>query len=121
MGNEDIEEFTEAELENEIVRELRKQLVPEPGFKDTLDTVLVVDNLPKVGQEKIPKLKTVIEKIYSGCGKIVKDGLYLPVDDKGNTLGYLIDYFYFIKPPVVYNKNNIDSHSLNLVLPKKLG
>lgn len=49
----------------------------ESGFGN----VLVVDNLPKVPQEKYEKLTAILTKIFAGPGRIREGGLFHPQDD----------------------------------------
>jgi translation initiation factor 3 subunit B len=46
--------------------------------------VIVVDNVPQVGPDRLEKLKNVIHKIFSKFGKIIND--YYPEED-GKTKG----------------------------------
>jgi len=42
------------------------------------DNVIVVDNVPRVSQEKEEKLKNVLRKTFKPCGEIREDGIHLP-------------------------------------------
>ena len=57
-----------------------------PCETDGVESVVVVDNIPKVGPARQEKLHTVIEKLFSTIGVINKK--YYPVDEEGNTKGY---------------------------------
>ncbi|CAM8895270.1 unnamed protein product [Rhodiola kirilowii] len=57
-------------------------------FDNGFGCIIVVDNIPEVPREKFEKLENVIRKIYSQIGVIKEDGLWMPVDDNGRTLGY---------------------------------
>ncbi len=48
----------------------------ETGF----ESVIVVDNAPKVGPERIERLKTVLNKVFGRFGTIVYQ--HYPVDEK---------------------------------------
>nr|2KRB_A Chain A, Eukaryotic translation initiation factor 3 subunit B [Homo sapiens] len=50
------------------------------------DSVIVVDNVPQVGPDRLEKLKNVIHKIFSKFGKITND--FYPEED-GKTKGYI--------------------------------
>lgn len=61
------------------------ELNEETGF----GSVIVVDNTPVVGSEKIDKLTTVIKRIFGGVGTIRDGGFVLPVDkETGKTKGF---------------------------------
>merc|ERR1719369_59377 len=59
----------------------------KPKGSDGVDSVIVVDGIPCVGAERTDKLKNVIRKIYSKFGKLVHE--HYPVDEEGNTKGYI--------------------------------
>lgn len=45
-------------------------LKSKPKETDGMDSVIVVDNVPQVGPEKLEKLQNMIRKIFSKVGKI---------------------------------------------------
>lgn len=55
-----------AELLADVLRE-------KPLEADGIDSVVVVDNVPQVGPERLEKLKNVIHKIFSKFGKITNE------------------------------------------------
>lgn len=57
----------------------------KPQEADGIDSVVVVDNVPQVGPERLEKLKNVINKIFSKFGKITTE--FYPEAD-GLTKGY---------------------------------
>ncbi|KAL6082665.1 hypothetical protein STEG23_005865, partial [Scotinomys teguina] len=61
-------------------------LKDRPQEADGIDSVIVVDNVPQVGPDRLEKLKNVIHKIFSKFGKIIND--YYPEED-GKTKGYI--------------------------------
>lgn len=61
----------------------------KPQEADGIDSVVVVDNVPQVGPERLEKLKNVIHKIFSKFGIITTE--FYPEAD-GATKGY---EFYF--------------------------
>ena len=62
--------------------ELLKDLLQErPVEETTLDTVIVVDNAPKVGPDRMAKLKVVLNKVFARFGEIVSQDY--PTDDSG--------------------------------------
>lgn len=67
-----------SELLGDILRE-------KPQEADGIDSVVVVDNVPQVGPERLEKLKNVIHKIFSKFGKITTE--FYPEAD-GMTKGY---------------------------------
>ena len=56
-----------------------------PEEYESLNNIIVIDNLPKVDQVKLEKLKGAITKVYSKFG--VYRNEYYPVDEQGNTKG----------------------------------
>jgi len=80
----DPEDFVDDITDEELMPEIMKQ---EPNESDGVDSVIVVDNIPSVGAERTEKLKNVIRKIYSKFGNLVNE--YYPVDEEGNTKGYI--------------------------------
>lgn len=61
-------------------------LAQRPLETDGVESVVVVDNIPKVEPSRLEKLKSVIQKLFSHCGEIVN--VVFPVDDEGKTKGY---------------------------------
>jgi len=52
----------------------------KPKDTDSIDNVIIVDNIPVVGGDRLPKLQNVIKKIYEKFGKIVSD--FYPMSDE---------------------------------------
>lgn len=69
-------------LSSELLGDLLKE---KPQEADGIDSVVVVDNVPQVGPERLEKLKNVIHKIFSKFGKITTE--FYPEAD-GLTKGY---------------------------------
>eukprot|EP00741_Cyanophora_paradoxa_P015119 tig00020848_g14590.t1 len=65
-------------------QQLLDEVQPEAGF----DSIIVVDGLPVVDQDKYEKLVNVVRKIFSQIGAIRENGLYMPKDAKGATKGF---------------------------------
>lgn len=63
-----------AELLEDVLRE-------QPQEADGIDSVVVVDNVPQVGPDRLEKLKNVIHKIFSKFGKITNE-FYPEADGK---------------------------------------
>ena len=63
-------------------------LAKRPVKEDGIDTLIVVDNVPIVGQDRLEKLKNVIRKVFSKFGKIVNE--FYPEED-GKTKGLAND------------------------------
>ena len=59
-------------------------LEKQPVLEDDIDTLIVVDNVPIVGEDRMEKLKNVIRKVFSKFGKIVNE--YYP-EENGKTKG----------------------------------
>lgn len=57
-----------------LISELLEDVLREkPQEADGIDSVVVVDNVPQVGPERLDKLKNVIHKIFSKFGKITTE------------------------------------------------
>uniref|UniRef100_H2Y9Y5 RRM domain-containing protein n=1 Tax=Ciona savignyi TaxID=51511 RepID=H2Y9Y5_CIOSA len=77
------EDISDSELLGDVVEK-------KPKEADGIDAVIVVDNVPVVGEDRIGKLNTVITKIFSKFGKIHSD--FYP-QFEGKTKGYIfIEY-----------------------------
>lgn len=66
-----------AELLGDVLKE-------KPLEADGIDSVIVVDNVPQVGPDRLEKLKNVIHKIFSKFGRITNE--FYP-DADGKTKG----------------------------------
>ena len=62
-----------------------------PTESDSIDSVIVVDNIPKVGVERLEKLQNVLRKMFSKFGSIQTE--HIPMDD-GKTKGF-VSFFFF--------------------------
>jgi translation initiation factor 3 subunit B len=49
--------------------------------------VIVVDRIPQVGPERADKLKTVLAKLFSKCGRILNE--FYPIDENNTTKGLI--------------------------------
>ncbi|XP_060505651.2 eukaryotic translation initiation factor 3 subunit B [Panthera onca] len=78
----DPEDFVDDVSEEELLGDILKD---RPQEADGIDSVIVVDNVPQVGPDRLEKLKNVIHKIFSKFGKITND--FYPEED-GKTKGY---------------------------------
>ncbi|XP_016122896.1 eukaryotic translation initiation factor 3 subunit B-like [Sinocyclocheilus grahami] len=76
---EDFVDDSDEELLGDVLRD-------KPQEADGIDSVVVVDNVPQVGPERLEKLKNVIQKIFSKFGKITNE--FYP-DADGKTKGYI--------------------------------
>ncbi|KTG05042.1 hypothetical protein cypCar_00004731 [Cyprinus carpio] len=74
-----VDDISDQELLGDVLRD-------KPQEADGIDSVVVVDNVPQVGPDRLEKLKNVIQKIFSKFGKITND--FYPVAD-GKTKGYI--------------------------------
>ena len=62
--------------------ELLADLLKDRPVEDTsLNTVIVVDNAPKIGPERMGKLKAVLNKVFGKFGKIKTE--FYPVNENG--------------------------------------
>lgn len=66
--------FLFAELLGDVLKD-------QPQEADGIDSVIVVDNVPQVGPDRLEKLKNVIHKIFSKFGKIINE-FYPEADGK---------------------------------------
>lgn len=62
-------------------------LEQKPKESDSYENVVVVDGCPQVGPERLEKLQSVINKIFSKFGKIVNE--YYPTQESGVTTGFI--------------------------------
>ncbi|XP_055507092.1 eukaryotic translation initiation factor 3, subunit Ba [Leucoraja erinacea] len=79
----DPEDFVDDISDEELVGDLLKD---QPEEADGIDSVIVVDNVPQVGPDRLEKLRNVIQKIFSKFGKIANE--FYPEAD-GKTKGYI--------------------------------
>ena len=68
-------------LSIELLGDILKEAPTESG---SLDSIIVVDNVPVVGPERLEKLKNVIRKVFSKFGKIITE--FYP-EENGQTKG----------------------------------
>ena len=68
--------------------ELLKDLLRERPVEETgVDTIIVVDNAPKVGPDRMAKLKLVLNKVFARFGEIVTQEY--PTDEEGIFKGWV--------------------------------
>ena len=65
----------------ELVGDILEQ---RPKESDSLDNVIIVDNVPVVGPDRLEKLKTIIRKVFSKFGNVVNE--FYP-EENGKTKG----------------------------------
>uniref|UniRef100_UPI00398E3F4D eukaryotic translation initiation factor 3 subunit B-like n=1 Tax=Pristiophorus japonicus TaxID=55135 RepID=UPI00398E3F4D len=82
-GFSDPEGFVDEISDEELVGDILKD---QPLEADGIDSVVVVDNVPQVGPDRLEKLRNVIQKIFSKFGKIANE--FYPEAD-GKTKGYI--------------------------------
>ena len=68
-----------------ILELLGDLLQKRPKDTDSIDNVIIVDNIPVVGEDRLPKLQNVIKKIFEKFGKILTD--YYPMAEDKKTKG----------------------------------
>lgn len=56
-----------------------------PEFRADYSSSIVVDNIPVVPQEKIPKLLSVLVKIYAKIAKVSESDIYMPFNEEAKT------------------------------------
>lgn len=64
-------------LFSELVGDVLKEA---PKKTDGLESIIVVDNVPVVGPDRLEKLKNVIRKIFTKIGKVVSE--YYPEENE---------------------------------------
>ncbi|KAF0037108.1 hypothetical protein F2P81_009982 [Scophthalmus maximus] len=79
----DPEDYEDDVDDEEMLEDILRE---KPLEADGIDSVVVVDNVPQVGPERLEKLKNVIHKIFSKFGKITTE--FYP-DADGLTKGYI--------------------------------
>ena len=62
-------------------------LMDKPQLDLSTDAIIVVDNVPKVNPDRLPKLENVLNKVFSKFGTIVSH--YHPKDENGTTKGWV--------------------------------
>jgi translation initiation factor 3 subunit B len=77
----DDEDYIDQITNEELLPEL---MATEPRKDESIDKIIVIDNIPKVGQDKKEKLKQIINKLLQSYGTIVNQ--YFP-EDNGVTIG----------------------------------
>ncbi|XP_033630442.1 eukaryotic translation initiation factor 3 subunit B-like [Asterias rubens] len=80
---DDPEDFVDTVKDDELLGDILKQ---RPQRAIGSDSVIVVDNIPNVGQDRLPKLKNVIRRIFSKFGEIITE--HYP-DENGLTKGFI--------------------------------
>ncbi|OXB67578.1 hypothetical protein ASZ78_004696 [Callipepla squamata] len=94
--------FLFAELLGDVLKD-------QPQEADGIDSVIVVDNVPQVGPDRLEKLKNVIHKIFSKFGKIINE--FYPEAD-GKTKGYI--FLEYMSPShAVDAVKNADGYKLD--------
>ncbi|KAM3959211.1 eukaryotic translation initiation factor 3 subunit b [Aphomia sociella] len=81
---DDPEGFVDDITDEELLADILEQ---KPKESDGYENVIVVDGCPQVGPERLEKLQSVINKIFSKFGKIVNE--YYPTTETGVTTGYI--------------------------------
>eukprot|EP00126_Sphaerothecum_destruens_P008932 Sdes_comp20388_c0_seq2m14302 len=74
------------DIEDEAV--MKDILAEAPVEETSLANILVVDNIPKVPEDKEAKLVTLLKKIFSQMGVVRNESIFLPKDAKNITKGY---------------------------------
>jgi len=76
-----VDDISDSDLLDDIIDTKPKEAVG-------IDAVIVVDNLPVIGNERLPKLKGVLKKIFSKFGEINSD--FYPIEnDKTKGYGFI--------------------------------
>ena len=74
----DPEDFVDDISNDELLPDL---MAKEPRLEESMEKVIVVDNIPKVGTDKKDKLKKVLQTLLTNYGKIINE--FYPEGDNG--------------------------------------
>ncbi len=86
-----------------------------PSFEPDFSSAIIVENVPAVSSEKIPKLMGVLLKIYAQISKITEADIHMPFNEEANmTYG-----FCFIKFPNKDEAENAIKVTQGLAIDKK--
>jgi translation initiation factor 3 subunit B len=80
----DPEDFVDDISDQDLLPDL---MIQEPILDTSINKMIVIDNIPKVGTEKKDKLKKVIQNHVSNYGKVVSE--FYPEADNGTLLGFM--------------------------------
>ena len=64
------------------------EMEEEPQLDTSMKHAIIVDGLPVVEMAKRDKLLNVVRKFFSQVGTIIENGLEMPFDDAGKSLGF---------------------------------
>ncbi|KAI0981772.1 hypothetical protein GJ496_003963 [Pomphorhynchus laevis] len=105
----DPDDFVDDEVDNEpSLVELKKTC---PALHTDFDDVIIIDNVPSVGEDRLDKLKTAMSKILSKFGTVVED--FYPIDPElGMTAGYVMIRFADEQSALSARKQ-LDGHRLD--------
>lgn len=67
-------------------------MVKEPRLDRSVDKIIIVDNIPKVGTDKKDKLRKILTNLLNNYGKIINE--YYP-EDESQLLKGLEKFFFF--------------------------
>ncbi|CAB3991027.1 Eukaryotic translation initiation factor 3 subunit B [Paramuricea clavata] len=120
-GEEDESQFDDPEGFVDTISDkdlLGDVLAKRPSPEDGIDSLIVVDNVPVVGQDRLDKLKNVIKKVFSKFGKIVNE--FYP-EENGKTKGYIFIEYANEKDAAqavkIANGYKLDKHHIFIVNP----
>ncbi|CAF1610975.1 unnamed protein product, partial [Didymodactylos carnosus] len=79
----DDEDFVSTLTDDKLCPDL---FLEKPQKHESLNNIIIIDNLPRVDTAKLEKLKVVVAKVYNKFGPIKNE--YYPIDEEGKTKGY---------------------------------
>lgn len=89
--------FSQLFITSELLEDVLKA---KPNEEESLEAVVVVDGIPKVGQDKQPRLKQVLDKVFQKVGKVLSayypEGPNAEMSDQITTKGYVRKIIYFL-------------------------
>ncbi len=74
----------------------------KPTEQSGLQNIIVVDRIPQVGPERAEKLKTVLAKLFSKCGRILNE--FYAIDDNNTTKGLIHLYLFIVYYLIIETK-----------------
>lgn len=112
---DDPDGFVDSISDEELLGDI---LDKKPVLEHGIDAIIVVDNVPIVGQDRLEKLKNVIKKVFSKFGKIINE--FYP-EENGKTKGYIFIEYSNPKDAAqavnIANGYKLDKHHIFIVSP----
>jgi len=104
----DTEDYVDSISNEELLPELMSH---EPRLDKSTDRIIVIDNIPVVGQDKKDKLRQILTKLLSKYGTIVNE--HYPESENGHLKGYI-----FIEFSNEHEAQDVQAHLNGYILDK---